>query len=367
MRRRLFALAAALALAACATEQPENGPNAPPGRENPIASLPGWQQDDAAAALGSFVTSCKIILHMPPDPPLGGAGLAQERAGQAGLWQPACTAALAIAPNDQPAARQFFESWFDAYALPGQALVTGYFEPEVPGSRNESRGYTVPLFAKPPIASLANLPRSAIDAGALNRQAPVTAYVTNPVDAFMLQIQGAGRIVLPNGNVLRVGFDGQNGQPYTPIGRVLVQMGALQPDNVSYQSISAWLNSHPDQARGVMEQNARYVYLRPLGYLPEDEGAPGTLGAPLTAERSTAVDKSVLPLGAPLFVATSDPVTGAPLNLLTVAQDTGGGIRGANRADIFFGAGPDAEQTAGSMRQPGQLYLLLPRQPRPAA
>jgi membrane-bound lytic murein transglycosylase A len=364
--RRLTALAAAFtaatALSACVPQQaPLTGANAPPGPEVSISSLPGWQQDDATAALASFVTSCKAILLMPPDSSLGGSGLAQERAGQAGLWQPACTAAEALAPNDQAAARQFFDSWFDVYQVSGQALVTGYFEPEVPGSKNKAPGYTVPLYAKPALDSLANLPRSAIDQGALTRKAPVTVFVTNPVDAFMLQIQGSGRIILPKGQILRVGFDGQNGQPYTPIGRILVQMGALKPDDVSYQSISAWLKANPDQAQSVMEQNARYVYMRPLGTLPADEGAPGALGVPLTAERSTAIDQAALPLGAPLFIATTDPVTGAAMNMLTITQDTGGGIHGPDRADIFFGAGPDAEQTAGSMRQPGTLYLLLPR------
>ncbi|MBU6420404.1 MAG: MltA domain-containing protein [Proteobacteria bacterium] len=359
--RRLLAFASALALAACTfPQQPQTGAYPPPGRQIPVTQLPGWQQNNAAASLASFVTSCKALLLMPPDSPLGGTGLAQERAGQAGLWQPACTAAEALAPGDNTAAQQFFESWFTAYAIPGPALITGYFEPEVPGSRNQRPGYNVPLYSKPALASLADLPRSAIDSGALHRKAPVTAYVTNPVDAFMLQIQGSGRIILPDGRILRVGFDGQNGQPYTPIGRVLEQMGAIKPDDVSYQSISAWLKAHPAEAKSVMEQNARYVYLRPLGPLPADEGAPGALGVPLTAQRSTAIDKSVLPLGAPLFVATTDPVTGTPMDLLTITQDTGGGIHGVDRADIFFGAGPDAEETAGNMRQPGQLYLLLP-------
>ncbi|MDE2318408.1 MAG: MltA domain-containing protein [Rhodospirillales bacterium] len=362
--RRFLTLAATLALGACtAQQQAQTGAYAPPGRMVPVTSLPGWQQNNASAALASFVTSCKAILLMPPDSPLGGSGLAQALAGQAGLWQPACTAAQAVAPGNNPAAQQFFTSWFTAYAIPGQALITGYFEPEVPGSKNERPGYHVPLYAMPATASLASLPRAAIDAGALHRKVPVTAYVTNPVDAFMLQIQGSGRILLPDGNILRVGFAGQNGQPYTPIGRVLEQMGALQPNDVSYQSISAWLKSHPGQAQSVMEQNARYVFLSPLGPLPSNEGAPGALGVPLTAERSTAIDKSAIPLGAPLFVATTDPITGAAMNLLTITQDTGGGIHGPDRADIFFGAGPDAEETAGSMRQPGQLYLLLPKPP----
>ncbi len=177
----------------------------------------------------------------------------------------------------------------------------------------------------------------------------------------MLQIQGAGRILLPDGNTLRVGFDGQNGQPYTPIGRILVADGDLAANNVSFQSISAWLKANPGQARAIMEQNARYVYLKPLGGLPENEGAPGALGVPLTAGRSLAVDSAVIPLGMPVFVATTDPVTHTPLNRLTVAQDTGGGIHGAAAADLFFGAGPQAEATAGVMQQPGTLYLLTPR------
>ena len=359
----IFASASALALSACAIpqQQAETGPDAAPGHIVALASLPGWQQDNQAAALASFVISCKQLALMPPDSALGGTGLAQERAGQAGLWQPACNAAKDVPPGDLTAARAFFTTWFQAYEIPGQGLITGYFEPEFPGSKNQRPGYDVPLYAKPPVAALANLTRTEIDDGALTRKAPVTAYVTNPVDAFMLQIQGSGRILLPDGRILRVGFDGQNGQPYTPIGRVLVQMGALKPDDVSYQTISAWLKSHPAQAREVMEQNQRYVFMRPLGSLPANEGAPGALGVPLTAGRSVAVDKSALPLGAPLFIATTDPVTGRAMDQLAIIQDTGGGIHGPDRADIFFGAGADAEQIAGSMRQAGTLYLLLPK------
>ncbi|HYP63144.1 MAG TPA: MltA domain-containing protein, partial [Acidocella sp.] len=207
---------------------------------------------------------------------------------------------------------------------------------------------------------LAALPRQAIDDNGLYRKAPVTAYLSNPVDAFMLQIQGSGRILLPNGKTLRVGYDGDNNQPYTPIGRLLVQNGDLQQGDVSFQTISAWLKDNPVQARAFMEQNANYAYLRPLGPLPDNEGAPGTLGVPLTAGRSIAMDKAVVPLGTPVFVDTTDPITNTPIQRLTITQDRSGGIQGANQADLFFGAGPDAEATAGSMREPGQLYILLP-------
>jgi membrane-bound lytic murein transglycosylase A len=358
-----------LALTSCV--QPPTGlqalPGAPPGNKLAFTALPGWAQDNTAAALATFVQSCRTIAHMPPDQTLGGDNLAQEAAGQAGQWLASCTAAQAVPPGDDTAARSFFEANFSLYAVPGNSLITGYFEPEYPGAKNLSKGYTVPLYAKPADADLAALPRAAIDNGALYRKAPVTAYLSSPVDAFMLQIQGSGRILLPNGKTLRVGFDGQNGQPYTPIGRILVQNGDLKPEDVSFQSISAWLKANPAEATGVMEQNARYVFLRPLGPLPDDQGAPGTLGVPLTAGRSLAVDQSVVPLGTPVFLATTDPLTNAPIQRLTIAQDTGGGIQGPNRADLFFGAGPDAQATAGSMRQPGQLYILLPNPSAPAA
>ncbi|WP_297490303.1 murein transglycosylase A [Acidocella sp.] len=354
-----------LALSGCTLPGPTGQqpifPGPPPGQESPLAMLPGWNQDNLAAALATFVLSCKTLALMPPDQPLGGTGMAAEAGGQAGLWQPSCNAAEAVTPGDNTAARGFFEANFTAYTLPGPALITGYFEPEYRGAKNYSRGYTVPLYARPALASLTDLPRAAIDNGALTRKAPVTAYLASAVDAFMLQIQGSGRILLPNGQILRVGFDGQNGQPYTPIGRILVQNGELQPDDVSFQSIVAWLNAHPDQAKGIMEQNARYVFLRPLGPLPTDEGAPGSLGVPLTAGRSLAIDKTVIPLGMPVFLSTTNPLTNAPLQRLTIAQDTGGGIQGPNRADLFFGAGPQAEAIAGSMQQPGQLTILLPK------
>ncbi len=333
----------------------------------PIASLPGWSADNTAAALATFVASCKALELMPPDQSLGGTGFLQQAAGQAGQWQNACNGARDTTPGNSDDARTFFQTYFTAYSINGTAKITGYFEPEFPGAKNREPGYTVPLYAKPADSALANLPRAAIDNGALYRKTPVTAYLTNPVDAFMLQIQGSGRILLRDGQILRVGFDGQNGQPYTPIGRILVQDGDLSPGDVSYQSISAWLKSHPAEARGIMEQNARYVYLRPLGGLPANQGAPGALGVPLTAGRSLAVDSAVIPLGVPIFLSTTDPITNAPLNRLTIAQDTGGGIHGAEAADLFFGAGPQAQATAGVMQQPGALYVLLPLPTPPAS
>ena len=361
--RFFIACAAAALLAGCV--QPPVPVSQPPGAPGltpvPISALPGWSTDDSAAALDAFIRGCTAIAVMPADQNLGGIGFSQQTGGQAGLWQNACAGAKAVPPGDEAGAKAFFSSYFVAYELTGSARITGYFEPEYPGSKNPTPDFKVPLYAKPADAALADLPRAAIDDGALNRQTPVTAYVGDKVDAYMLQIQGSGRILLPNGRILRIGFDGQNGQPYVPIGRIMVADGDIAPNNIRFQTISAWLKTHPDQAPALMEQNPRYVYLRPLGPLPDNLGAPGTLGVPLTAGRSLAVDKADIPLGTPVFLVTTDPISGAAIDRLTIAQDTGGGIHGAAAADLFFGAGPQAETTAGSMQQPGQLFLLLPR------
>jgi membrane-bound lytic murein transglycosylase A len=362
--KKWLGLAALALLAGCA--QPRSAlivqpPGAPPLASIDVAALPGWGTDDTAAALTAFIRSCKTIILMPADQSLGGIGLSQQAAGQAGMWQNACAGARDVAPGDDTAAKTFFQSYFSAYQITESALITGYFEPEFPGAKNLAPGYKVPLYARPADEDLADLPRAAIDDGALYRQAPVTAYLADPVDAFMLQIQGSGRVLLPNGGVLRVGFDGQNGQPYVPIGRILVADGYLPAKGVSYQTISAWLKANPAQAQSIMEQNPRYVFMRPLGPLPDDQGAPGALGVPVTAGRTLAVDEADIPLGTPVFVATTDPVTNGPINRLTVAQDTGGGIHGAQAADLFFGAGPQAEAVAGRMQQQGSLFLLLPK------
>jgi len=353
-----------LLLAGCAppqTAQIVQPAGAPPVSATQLESLPGWSSDDTAEALAAFVRSCQAISVMPADQSLGGIGLSKQQAGQAGLLANVCNDARAVPPGNDAAAKAFFVADFDAYSLTNPATITGYFEPEYPGAKNLAPGYTVPLYATPADPSLAKLPRAAIDSGALTRKAPVTAYLTNPVDAFMLQIQGSGRIRLPNGNILRVGVDGQNGQPYVPIGRIMVADGDLAPGDVSFQTISAWLKANPAQARALMEQNPCYVFLRPLGALPDDLGAPGNLGVPLTAGRSLTVDQSEIPLGTPVFLATTNPVTGQPLDRLAIAQDKGGGIHGANAAELFFGAGAEAEATAGRMRQQGQLYILLPK------
>jgi membrane-bound lytic murein transglycosylase A len=361
---RRIALLLLAGLAGCATVNPgatiPPPAGGPPLRPVPLAALPGWSTDNTATALATFVSACDTIIHMPADQSLGGIGLARSAAGQAGSLLNACTAARAVPPADPAAARRYFTLYFAAYRIETSAMITGYFEPQYAGSKNPRPGFKVPLYAQPHDATLQSLTRAEIDHNALYRRAPVTAYVATQIDAFMLQTEGAGRILLPNGETLRVGFDGQTTAPFTPIGRLLVQQGDLAAGDVSFQSIAAWLQDHPDQAVTEMEQNQRYVFLKPLGALPEDQGAPGALGVPLQAGRTVAVDTAIIPLGLPVYIATTDPLTQRPIDRLTIAADAGEGIKGA-AADLFFGAGPTAETTAGHMHQPGTLYLLLPR------
>jgi membrane-bound lytic murein transglycosylase A len=189
-------------------------------------------------------------------------------------------------------------------------------------------------------------------------------WLRDPVDLFFLQVQGAGRVRLPDGSVVRVGYDGKNGRAYTPIGGVLVAQNAMAPADVNMQSIKAWLAAHPALAKSVMDRNDDYVFFRILKTEDAVAGPPGALGVDLTAGRSVAVDPHYLPLAAPVFIDTKDPLSSAPWQHLLLAQDSGTDIRGAARADIFFGFGMLAEQQAGRMHEAGTVYLLLPRPTR---
>jgi membrane-bound lytic murein transglycosylase A len=360
-----------------------------------FAELPGWTQDHSAAALGPFLAGCREMATMPPDQPLGGEGEAAKLGGQPQQWRAACTAAAGVPPGDDAAARSFFETYFQPYAVSDasaapaerqKALLTGYFDPEVRGSRAPGGMFRTPLLGRPADLVTADLgdfvpelkgrsitgrvqngrlmpyyDRAQIEAGALSRQRLEFLWLTSPIDAFFLQVQGSGRVLLPDGRVVRVTYAGQNGRPYVPIGRVLAERGAIPRDQMSMQAIRAWLEAHPAEAQQVINENPSYVFFREIDDLRPDQGPPGTLGVPLTPERSIAVDRAFLPLGAPVFIATTDPLSGAPLQRLMLAQDLGGAIRGPARADIFFGWGQEAEERAGRMRAEGREYILLPR------
>lgn len=392
---------ALLGVSACTVPQPPAGGKAQATlglRPVAFAALPGWSEDNAAQALPPFLASCASLAGMAPDQKLGGAGAAASLGGTPAAWRPACDAARAVPPGDPQAARRFFETWFQPYAVSNAAdgsasgLFTGYYEPEVAGSRSPGGRYDVPLMRTPDdlvhvdlgqfasdlkgrsitgrISGRQFVPyydRAEIEAGALTHDRLGLLWLADPIDAFVLQIQGSGRVRLPDGHVVRVTYAGQNGRPYVPIGRVLADRGDIPLSQVSMQSIRAWLVAHPDQAQSIMDQNPSYVFFREIDGLPSDQGPPGALGAPLTPGRSIAVDRHFLPLGAPVFVATTDPLTRAPFRHLMQAQDLGGAIRGPVRADIFWGWGPDAEARGGLMKAQGTDYVLLPRAARTAS
>jgi len=346
--------------------------------------IPGWRADRLEASISGIRAECHRLALLPPDAALGGKGLSAQYGGKAGQWAATCAAALQLTANDLAGIRSFYESRFQPYRVQAAGLFTGYYEPEVEGALSQGQGFTVPLLARP--AGLVQMPapahdpgaphevgrlsggklvpywtRAEIEAGAIGSAARPLLWLRRAADLFFLQVQGSGRVRLPDGSVIRVGYDGKNGRTYTPIGGVLVAANALAPADVSMQTIKAWLAAHPAEAKAVMDRNEDYVFFRLLQKTDSSLGPPGALGVDLAAERSVAVDPHYLPLAAPVFLDTKDPLTGAGWQHLALAQDFGTDIIGPARADIFFGFGALAEQEAGHMHQPGTLYLLLPR------
>jgi membrane-bound lytic murein transglycosylase A len=276
----------------------------------------------------------------------------------AARWAVACAEAADPALVD---IRGFLERRFRPVPL-GTGLLTGYYEPELRGSEGPGGGYPVPLHGLPPEGPLRLLDRAAIEAGGLAGQGLELAWVDDPVDAFFLQIQGSGRIRLADGRVLRLGYAGRNDHPYHAIGRSLIARGAIAREAMSMQAIRAWLGAAPPgEAAALLRENPAYIFFRPIPGLPPEAGPIGTLGVPLTPGRSLAVDPAFIPLGAPVFLTTRDPLDGRPIERLVVAQDTGGAIRGPARGDLFWGWGEAAAARAGLMREEARLVLLLPR------
>jgi len=364
-----------LLLAACTGQKPPvTQPPLLRLTRSDFSALPEWKNIKLETALASFQRGCAILMQKPDATPMGGAGYA----GTAGDWRPACSAA-------QGDTRAFFEKNFVPYVVEGEALFTGYYEPEIRGRRIRGGAFQTPVYGIPDDLVRAELgqfnpklqgehisgrldghrlapyaTRAEIDAKA--PPAPVLFYTDDPIAFFFLQIQGSGRVVFEDGPKnqigVRIAYAGENGQPYTAIGRTLIADGALTREDVSLQSIRAWLVAHPDRAQGVMETDKSYIFFqeRPIG--DPTLGSTGTLGAALTPMASIAVDARLHPLGAPFYVAADGP---DPVHGLLIAQDTGGAIRGGPRADIFFGFGPEAERRAGLMKAPGKFYVLLPK------
>jgi membrane-bound lytic murein transglycosylase A len=340
------------------------------------SAVPDWNNDNLAEALPAFLLSCNALKSAPD-------------------WLSACSAAAQVRKADPMAARQFFESaflpWLVRNADGGaDGLITGYYEPLLHGSRIHGRTYRFPVYGVPPDLVVIDLAesnpdlkgirlrgrmqdkkivpyytRSEIERGLAPVRGREILWVDDPIELFFLHVQGSGRVRLPGGETVRVGFAEHNGHPYKSIGKILVERGELSADKASMQGIKQWAAKNPGKLGPLLQQNPAYVFFREMPASPL--GPIGAQGVPLTAGRSIAVDAMTIPLGTPVFLSTTAPLSARPLNRLMVAQDTGTAIKGAVRADFFWGFGDEAGQSAGRMRQTGRLWILYPRglQPGP--
>lgn len=301
--------------------------------------LDGWAQDDHKAALDVFQNTCRDL----DDPE----------------WVRLC----ALATSDQPA-RSFFEMFFLPVLIDdGQApLFTGYFEPELRGSTSQSARYSVPVYRLPselPSSTPWLTRRQIEEDGALIGRGLVIAWVEHPVDLFFLQVQGSGRIRLPNGSMIRLGYAGANGRNYSSVGQELIRRGTYQPHQVSAQVIRSWVTRNPVEGRELLWVNQSYVFFREVNEVPASSGPLGAMNRSITEGRSVAVDPRFTPLGAPIWLEKEGST---PMRRLMIAQDTGSAIKGAQRADVFVGTGSEAGREAGRMRDTGRMITLLPIQ-----
>ncbi len=336
-----------------------------------FSKLPGWGNADLNAAMASFHRGCEALTVKPPATPMGGKGYA----GTVGDWDSVCGA-------DEPDARAFFEKNFTPFQISAggatAGLFTGYYAPLIRASRSRHDAYQTPVYGVPPDLMRVDLSqfnprlngehisgrlegrklvpfatRAEINSGGL-ANTPILFWCDDPIALFFLQIQGSGRVAFDSGENARIAYAGENGRPYTAIGRTLIREGALKRENVSLATIRDWLKAHPERAQEVMETNQSFIFFeeKPVG--EAGLGATGTLGVALTPRASMAIDPRLNVLGAPYYVDA------APVTALLVAQDTGGAIRGEVRGDVFFGDGEKAEADAGSMKSNGEMYVLLP-------
>jgi membrane-bound lytic murein transglycosylase A len=375
---RAFALATALLLAACAARPTPPAVTPPPAPTPEVPVTPPTPANALAAgvaivppaatiydqwaerALTAFKTSCPVLLKRQDQ-----SGLAQ---GQD--WVPLCAEAATLAPEQAAA---FFRDRFDWVRVGnGKAFATGYYEPDIQGSRTPQPGYA-PIYMVPPDLVRCTRPdgttgrgrvdqtgtcvpyysRAEIEDGVLANKGLEIAWAADPVDLFFVEIQGSGRITFPDGSSIRIGYADQNGLPYTAIGKLLRDRGILPPGGASMQAIKDWIRANPDQGRALMRENASYIFFKVLN----GPGPVGALNVPVTPRGTVAADPKFVPLGAPVYLA----VDRREAYGLWVAQDTGGAIKGPNRFDTFWGAGPDATQTAGGMAANGVAYVLLPK------
>ncbi len=331
--------------------------------------LPGWQADDLKSAWPAWLQSCIALQKLAP-------------------WRETCLAATQLSDPDSTSIRTFLQSRFKPYQIQQseggiEGLVTGYYEPLLRGSRTPTPKYRYPLHAPPDDLLVVDLStiypelkafrlrgrlegnrvvpyytRGQIEAGHASVTGKELAWVDDPVELFFLQVQGSGRLQLDNGELMRVGYADQNGHPYRSIGRWLVERGEITLDKASMQGIKDWARRNPERLPELLAANPSYVFFRESAN--RDGGPLGALSVPLTPERSIAVDPRAVPLGAPVWLATTRPNSGEAMNRLVMAQDTGGAIRGNVRADFFWGFGDEVGRLAGAMKQKGLMWVLLP-------
>ena len=302
-------------------------------------ALDGWRDDNHVEALTTFLRTCDLIDQ--PD------------------WHPICAMAADV-PLDGASARSFFELFFKPVVV-GQppALFTGYFEPELDGSPTRTGRFQYPLYRRPPEMRDGSVfhSREAIENGAIAGRGLELAWLDDPVDVYFLQVQGSGRIRMTDGSVVRVGYAGANGHAYRSIGQEMVRRGSHSMDQVSAPEIASWVRNNPAAGRDLLHTNPSYVFFRKISTLRAEDGPIGAMGRSISTLRSIAIDPKFTPLGAPVWIEKDGS---RPIRLLMIAQDTGGAIKGMQRADIFFGTGADAGDRAGRIKDGGRMVLLLP-------
>ena len=321
--------------------------------------LPGWQEDDVKEAWPSWLRSCQGLARRNP------SGI---------QWRPVCDAAKRVNSSSNAEIRQYFERHFKVLEVRHQSgsnagkntgLVTGYYEPYLNGSRKRQGIYQTPIHRYPDawrrkkpddMPTRAELMRS----GQLNGQEIL--WVDDPVAAAFMQVQGSGRVRMDNGQVVRLGFAGTNDQPFKSFAQWLLDRKEITRAQATMQGIQAWAKKNPQRVQEMLNANPRYVFFREMPVTPDLEVGPiGSLGVPLTPKRSIAVDTKALPLGAPVYLSTTFPLSEKPLNSLMMAQDTGSAIIGAVRADFYWGTGEAAGEQAGRMKQTGRMWVFVPR------
>lgn len=374
---RFLAAGLLLLLAGCAQVQPK--PEVA-YQKAVMQSLPGWGAPETVDVREAFAKSCEVFEKRDAHTALHPQ---QPVFGTYGQWQNLCAAAVVT-----PDMTAFFEENFDLYEIipgSGNSLFTGYYEASLKGSAKKEGEYTTPLYGLPKNHLTAKLQdffpnspefhgkqlvgrvvgqkivpyfdRADIDGGAIEKDAEALLWVNDEVDAFFLQIQGSGRVEMPDGSVQHIGYAGTNGHPYVAIGKYLIERGDLTKEEMSMQRLRAWLKDNPDRQREVLEQNPSFIF-----FTKKEDGPYGAQGVVLTPGRSLAVDRKFTPYGVPVFVDTTlTAKQGQPFQQMLVAQDTGGAIRGPVRGDIFFGYGPEAELLSGFQNEPGRLYVMVPK------